>query len=216
MSPASARPQPLRGLSPEQVEADQRARIYTALGPAMARHSYEQMTVEHLVKGAGISRRTFYELFEGKSDAFCEAHAEALKRLAECVRAAAQPEPEWTAAVAAGIAAALGHFASDPAAAHLVVAEPLAAGPRPAYCHRLLVERFSPCLRQGREHASLEPGPHLEELLLASLAAMVATRLREGRAESLPELAPALTRLVLAPYLGGKEARRVASERAAG
>jgi AcrR family transcriptional regulator len=182
----------------------------------MVEHSYEQMTVEHLVKGAGISRRTFYELFADKSDAFCAAHAEALADLERCVHRAAGQEPDWPAATAAGIAAALGHFAADPAAAYLITAEPLAAGPRPAYCHRLLVERFSPCLRRGREHASLEPGPHLEELLLASVAAMVATQLREGRTAALPGLTPALTRLVLAPYLGGEEARRVASASARG
>ena len=216
----TAGPQPLRGLTPQQVEADQRARVHTALGAAMARHSYEQMTVEHLIKGAGISRRTFYELFADKSEAFCAAHGEALADLERCVQGAARQEPDWPAATAAGIAAALAHFAADPPAAHLITAEPLAAGPRPAYCHRLLVERFSPCLRQGREvaaasapgavaargDASLEPGPHLEELLLAGFAATVAAKLREGRAEALPGLGPSLTRLVLTPYLGGEEA----------
>jgi AcrR family transcriptional regulator len=206
----AARPQPLRGLTPEQVEADQRARIHTALGPAMAEHGYQQMTVEHLVRGAGISRRTFYELFEDKSDAFCAAHGEALERLAECAGAAAGAQRAWPEQIRAAVEAALIWASQNPDRAGLLCAEPLTAGPQMAYCHDALTERFSPCLDRGRGLGGFQTPPGQAEMLLAGIASLLATRLGAGASEALPDLAPQVTQLLLAPYVGTEEARRVA------
>jgi hypothetical protein len=46
--------------------------------------------------------------------------------------------------------------------------------------------------------------------LLAGIASLVSTRLGAGAGEALPELAPQVTQLLLGPYVGSEQARRVA------
>ncbi len=192
----------LHGLSAEAVIADQRQRIRAAVGESVSRRGYQATAVIHIIDRAGVSRRTFYELYAGKEKAFCASHSEAMALLAEEVRVACEVEAEWQGKTAAAIDAALRWAADEPHRAHLIAAEPFTAGPRPAYCHDLLVERFAPLLRRGRRQSPLELPPSLEAGLIGGLAGVVATHLRAGEAAALPDRAPSLTRFVLAPYVG--------------
>ncbi len=178
-----------------------------AVGEAVSERGYQATIVLDIVKAAGVSRRTFYDLFAGKEEAFCAAHEEALGMLEEEVRRACGYEPSWPGKVDAALEAALRWAAVEPRRAHLLFAEPLSAGPRPAYCHDRLVKRFAPLLRRGRILCSVDLHPSCEEVLLGGLASVVGTRLDPPRAASLPALAPSLAEFLLAPYLGPGEAR---------
>jgi AcrR family transcriptional regulator len=195
---------------PEVVAEDQRRRILAAVPPVLATHGYGGLTVRHIIERAGVSRRTFYDLYVGKVDAFVAAHEEILALLCARVDVACATAADWPAKVRAGLGATLDLAATEPLRMRLLVAEPLTAGPRPAYCHDLLVERFASRLRPGRCHAGGTPFPALEEMLVGGVAEILATRLRSDRADTLPELAPQLAELVLTPYLGLAETRRLA------
>jgi len=172
---------------------------------------YRRTTVRDVIASSGVSRRTFYERFGGKTEAFVAIHAEALDRLADRVGAAAAVEPDWPGKVAAGIATGLREMAEEPCRAQLLLGDPLGAGPRMGYCQERLVARFAPTLAEGRRFGPASPPPQsLETALLGSLIEIVSSRLRSGSAQSLPDLAPQLTEFVLSPYLGSKEAKRIA------
>ncbi len=206
----SARASRFHGLPPEAVADDQRRRILSAVPRAFAEHGYGGMTVRHVIEPAGVSRRTFYDLYAGLVDAFVAAHEEILALLCARVDAACGGGPDWPGRVRAGLLAALDLAVAEPLRVLLLVAEPCTAGPRPGYCHDLLVERIAPRLHEGRPEAKANLFPTLEEALIGGVAATVAGRLRSGRAASLPGLAPQLVELVLTPYLGPAEARHVA------
>ena len=53
-----------------------------------------------------------------------------------------------------------------------------------------------------------------ERALVGGIATLIVHRLEAGEAERLPELLPDLYELVLTPYLGREEARRLARESA--
>jgi AcrR family transcriptional regulator len=194
------------GLPTKVVEEDQRRRILVALGEAVAKHGYGATTVRRVIEPAGVSRRTFYDFYGGKEDAFCAAHGEALDLLGERVSSACERERQWPCGVAAAIAATLQWVAAEPRRAHLVVAESLIGGPRPTYCHDLLVARFAPLLRRGRGRPVARFSQNLEDLLISGLTGIIAARLRAGQALELPKLAPQLTEFVLTPYLGAEKA----------
>ncbi len=156
----------------------------------------------NIIGSAAVSRRTFYDLYRDKADAFCTVHGETLARLGREVDRACAAEPEWPRGVAAAIAAALSWAAAEPSRAHLLVGEPF-SGPRRGYCHDPLIARFSPHLRRGRAYGQTQLPPGLEELLLGGLAGLAATRLRTGRQAELPGLAADCTEFVLSPYLSG-------------
>jgi AcrR family transcriptional regulator len=195
------------------VAADQCRRIVVAGGETFSSRGYDGTAVEQIIGLAGVSRRTFYDLFANKEDAFRVAHGEALKDLSDRVALACDVEREWSRGVAAAIAAALAWASVEPRRAQLVAGGPAVAGPLSAYCHDVLVARFAPSLRAGWTTGEAPVSSILEEALLAGIAAIVELRLAgEGAASSLRDLAPQLIELALTPYVGAAEARRIAGE----
>ncbi len=64
-----------QGLSRDEVRTHQRERIYLALEAEMSAKGYTDTSVADIVKGAGVSRQTFYELFASKQDCFLASYA---------------------------------------------------------------------------------------------------------------------------------------------
>jgi AcrR family transcriptional regulator len=197
--------------SPDSTATDQRRRIIAASVAEFTHRGYDRTTVELVIQRAGVSRRTFYDVFRSKDDVFCTVHRMALELLAERVGVACESERDWPQKVAAGLAAALDWLAKEPGFSRLIVGGPFTAGPRAAYCHDLLVAHFAPGLRPGRDAASIELPPALEEMLLAGIAGLLALRLEGGELSSVTSLLPELIELVLTPYIGAEEAVGIAT-----
>ena len=66
-------PRGRHGLSREEVEASQRDRMLLALAAAMTEKGYVGTSVADVLKGAGVSRETFYQQFSSKLDCFMSA-----------------------------------------------------------------------------------------------------------------------------------------------
>jgi AcrR family transcriptional regulator len=72
-------------LPQEVVIAHQRERLLASAADAVADYGYAELTVRDLIEGAGVSRRTFYQLFEDKLECVLAAHRMALDRLSEVI-----------------------------------------------------------------------------------------------------------------------------------
>ena len=66
-------------LPQDVVVAHQRERLLDAAAPAMADKGYAELTVRDLIDRAGVSRRTFYQLFDDKLDCVFAAHERAFE-----------------------------------------------------------------------------------------------------------------------------------------
>lgn len=194
---SSARRPRLRGPA---VAVDQRRRIRAGAAGAVSRHGFAHATVTQIVAAAGVSRRTFYELYPDMQAAFLAAHEEALANLTARV-SAATASLSWRPGVEAAIGAALAFAATFPERALLLAGGPLTAGPWAAAAHDQLLARFAPALARGRCCRRATRPAALEEVVIAGISGVVAGRLRDGRAGELPALAPQLTGFALAPYL---------------
>lgn len=197
-----------QGMSPRQVAAHQRRRLLAALPAAFAEHGYDGAAVGELVRRSHVSRRTFYDLFEGKDDALLACHGEALAELLAAVRGACVGE--WPLRVREGLGAILAAAIADPLRFRLLAGEPYLAGPHADAFRATLVRRLAPRLRRGRRLAGSQLFPALEEVLIAGVSSVVLARLRAGRAPELRGDAPDLTEFVLVPYLGPDRARALA------
>ena len=62
-------------LSRDEVRSHQRERIFGALEAVMATQGYSSTSVADIIKSAGVSRQTFYELFTSKQDCFLASYA---------------------------------------------------------------------------------------------------------------------------------------------
>jgi AcrR family transcriptional regulator len=70
------------GVGREKVSEIQRARILAAMTEVAAERGAGNVTVAHVVSRSGVSRRTFYELFDDREACFLAAFDDALQRIA--------------------------------------------------------------------------------------------------------------------------------------
>jgi len=182
---------------------------------ALARKGYAEMSVEDVLTEAGVSRTTFYEHFKNKRECALRAHEEAFDRLAAELFRACAGESEWPARVAAAIEAAIGFAAQAPEEAQLLLVDALAADPTLAKRVLASNDYLVGLLRNGREQCvQATTLPELtERALIGAAASLIGNRLMSGQVDRLPELEPQLVQLMLMPYVGIGEARRVAEAR---
>jgi AcrR family transcriptional regulator len=198
---------------PREVVVDhQRQRLLRGVAAALAEHGYAAMNVEHVLARSGVSRTTFYENFDNKRDCVLVAHEEAFGRLSGELVGACAAESQWPRKVARAIAAAIEFAMWAPEEAQLLLVEAVAADP--ALASRVLVSNdfLVGLLRNGRERCPQAATlPELtERALIGATTSIIGARLLAGQADRLPALEPQLVQLVLMPYIGIEEARRVA------
>ncbi|HEV7769115.1 MAG TPA: hypothetical protein VGO66_00450 [Solirubrobacterales bacterium] len=145
---------------------------------------------------------------------FADAFDAAQARLRAVVDSACVEENRWASKVATVISRVLEFAAAEPAQARVLTSGAFDNGVYGALRHRRMVEGLAAELGAGRRHRQLAVDlPELtEEALIGGVAEIVAERLRAGEGATLPDLASELIELVLTPYLGAEEAKRVASE----
>jgi AcrR family transcriptional regulator len=107
-------PQTGVGLSDEQVARLRCARIEDALVEVVAAQGFAALTVDDIAARGGLSRKTFYELYDNKGDAFFAAYDAIVERVATRMRAAAAVDATASDKIAAAVAQLL----------HVVVAHP--------------------------------------------------------------------------------------------
>jgi AcrR family transcriptional regulator len=87
------------------------------------------MSVEDVTRTAGVSRRTFYDHFTSKDDAFLTAFDAVGAQLVAHVRAAYEESMSFPEGIVACLAAFLEFVGSEPHYADMCIVEALAAGP---------------------------------------------------------------------------------------
>src|SRR6202035_4915675 len=97
-----------------------------------------KVSVAHVVARSGVSRRTFYEIFEDREDCFLAAFDEAVGRVGAVVLPAYGQGGSCQARARAALSALLEFLQEDPGTGCLVIVESLAAGPK-ALEHRTRV-----------------------------------------------------------------------------
>lgn len=202
------------GLPRDFVVHNQRERLIAGLAEAVAEKGYGGTTIADITRHAAVSRRTFYEHFEGKDECFVAAFDTVTEQLRERVEEAYEAEDEWADGVRAGIGAMLTFLASEPNLARLAMVEALVAGPVVVERYDASVQTFLPYLTAGREGRSKAVLDRLsdstEEALVGGMVSLVARRIVAGQTEELESLLPDLVEFTLAPYVGNDEAARIA------
>lgn len=196
------------GLSRGFVQSNQRARILNATIEAAAELGYASTNVEDIVRRAGVSRRTFYELFGNKHDAFLAAYDAAASGLFAAVQEAMHAETAFEPRIVAGFAAFIGHLAALPGPARVCIVEALAAGPDAAARRTEVMSGFARVIDESAQalpHYSLLPTMTAEAIVGGAYDA-VFRHLGSGR--ELSTLLPDLVEVALLPYVGLEAAKR--------
>jgi len=199
------------GLPREFVAENQRERLLNGVVEAVAAHGYNETTIALIAEAAKISRRTFYEHFEGKEECFLAAYEMIDAHVRTAVQAAGDPEGPWPELVRARLSALLEVLSRDAAVARCYLTEPLAAGGDLAARYRDSMQLLAEAIRPQRSPADIDVEVR-DQVLMGGVTILIARCLKAGGAARLGDLLPDLTELVLAPYLGREEARRLARQ----
>jgi AcrR family transcriptional regulator len=204
------------GLPRDFVVHNQRERLIAGLAEAVAEKGYGGTTIADITRHAAVSRRTFYEHFDGKDECFVAAFDTVTEQLRERVDAAFKAEDDWPEAAKAGIGSMLAFLAAEPNLARLAMVEAMVAGPVVVERYDAAVQTFLPYFAAGREGRSKKVLARLsdstEEALVGGMVSLISRRIVSGQAEDLESLLPDLTEFALAPYVGNDEAARVARD----
>jgi len=209
------------GLSRVFVAENQRERLLNGVVDAVAEHGWNVTTIASITAAAKISRRTFYEYFEGKQDCFLAAYAMIETHVLDAMLAAPGADEPWPDRVRPRLAALLDVLARDPAVARCFLVEPLAAGGEVAARYREAMQLLAATLRPEPPPSQLNMEVR-DQALIGGIATLIVRRLNDVPVErgpyghrstgtSLRSLLPDLTELALAPYVGRAEAKRLAA-----
>ncbi|MFI6514417.1 TetR/AcrR family transcriptional regulator [Spirillospora sp. NPDC050679] len=207
-------PRGRHALSREEVDRIQRTRLCAAMADVMAEQGYVATSVEDVLKRAGVSRQSFYRLFDSKADCFMASFDMAadilLRRVldslgdgaggeqAEQAEASAKAPPdgrddrdEPLRRFERAVTAYLDVLAAELPFARLFLVEVYAAGPEALRRRGELQATLSGTLADLLEVTD-EAGRFTCQMIIAATSAMVTVPVAERDPERLHAIGPAL------------------------
>jgi AcrR family transcriptional regulator/DNA-binding MarR family transcriptional regulator len=192
----------------------QRTRLLDATVALVGAEGYRRLTARRVSAWAGVSNKTFYDLFSDREDCFLAAFDRAIDELSASLRPAWEGEKEWSARVRAALGALLDMLDREPALRALVFVEALGAGSRVLERRGEVLQLCACAIDQGREGAKGRELPSLTaEGLVGAVFGVVYARLLERSGESLAGLVNPLMATIVLPYRGHAVAARELGQR---
>ncbi len=200
--PGGRLPRGAHSLTREQVEANQRERIMTAMVDLVGEQGYGATSVTEVAKRAGVSRKAFYEQFANKQECFLATYdalvAEGLDRASAAAREGGGLQDE----LGLGLGAIFQRVIETPSVQRLVLLEVTAAGPAGIQRREQLISGYEGMLRE-RLGVAPRPGIIPNPLLRAVVGGILRvlyTRVQSGAQRKLPALISELVRWSFAYY----------------
>lgn len=192
----------------------QRARLIAALADVARERGVAGATVAHIVARSGVSRRTFYELFEDRDDCFRAAFDQAVEQAARRVTPAFRAGGGWRDHVRGGLRALLEFLEDEPDLGALCVVDALGAGPLALARRAQVIDILIDAVDQGGARSGrsgVRPTRLTAEGVVGAVLAVLHARLTQERSPQMVELLGPLMGIVVLPYLGRAAAAREAA-----
>ena len=205
------RRRPARRSGREGVDDIQRARILGAMVEVARERGVANVTVANVVARSGVSRRTFYELFENLEECFLAAFEQALARASVAVAREYGRPGKWRERVKAGLTALLEFLEDEPEAGALTIVDALGAGPRALRRRADVLTRIIDAIDAGGKaeaKVGRRPARLSAEGVVGAVFAVLHARLLEPKRKPLTSLLNPLMAMIVLPYLGPAAAQK--------
>jgi AcrR family transcriptional regulator len=185
----------------------QRARLLDATVGLVVEVGVRGLTVRRVTARAGMSSKTFYDLFSDREECLLAAFDHAVGRIAEVVLPAYGAEDDWVAGMRAGLGALLGLLDGELVLGRFVSVEALACGPLVLERRAGLLEDLAGVIdaRAGSESEDVSL-PLTAEGVLGAVCSVIHARLLESDPGPLVSLLGPLMATVVLPYRGHEAA----------
>ena len=198
------------GLGRDDVATIQRARLLAAMFDVVWERGAAHVTVADVSTRSGVSRRTFYELFDDRDDCLLAAFDEAIDRVTAVVIPAYEGPGQWREKIRNALVGLLGVFDWQPGIARLLVVESLAAGPLALQHRAHILQVLAEVVDRGREASGTtrEIPALTAEGVVGAVLSVIHARLVSDDARPLIELTSPLMGIIVLPYQGPSAARK--------
>jgi len=194
----------------------QRARLLAAMTEICGERGGANVTVAHVVERAGVSRRTFYELFDDRDECFLAAFDDAIERAAAYAFERYDPSARWTERLRSALTGLLWFLDVESDAGWLLIVGSLGAGAGVLQARRRVLAQIVSVVDEGRAESKTDLGlsPMTAEGVVGAVFSVIhgrmidSPRTVEADGPSLVELLNPLMSIVAMPYLGPAAARR--------
>jgi AcrR family transcriptional regulator len=191
-------------LPTEAQDFHRRARIVDAAVREIAEHGYAQAAVGAIADRAGVSRRAFYNTFDGKEEALIWAYDVAAAYAIPQILRALRAERSWERGAAAALSTYLAILDCDPAWALACLRDVPAAGERVRAARDAA---RAPVLEALQPRPSGPPTAGVEvETMLTAIDAITVDGLRHAPDQPLLARREELAAFALAPFVEAPEA----------
>jgi AcrR family transcriptional regulator len=187
--------------------------MIAALAEVTRERGVAATAVAHIVARSGVSRRTFYELFEDREDCFRAAFDQAVADAARRVVPAFHAGRSWKERVRGGLRALLEFLEDEPDLGTLCVVDVLGAGPRVLARRTEVVSVLIEAVDEGRAavRRGAQPPRLAAEGIVGAVLAVLHARLTQEQTPRTVDLLGPLMGIVVLPYLGAAVAAREAA-----
>jgi AcrR family transcriptional regulator len=198
----------------------QRSRLVNAAVAVASEHGYGEISATAVVARAGVSRKTFYELFDSCEDCLLAVLEEAFAQMASVAGPAYEEQDRWSERLRAALLALLEFLESERDMGAFALSYLVGYGPRSPVLRARVLRRLQRVVEEG--HSQAKPShklpPLTAEFVVGGVLAVIHARLQSGPQRMGAVVNPLMWMIVL-PYLGptvaGKELTRTAPKRAA-
>lgn len=169
------------------------------------------MSATAVVERARVSRKTFYDFFDGREDCFMAVLDDAFAQISELVAPAYEQQGDWAERIRAAVVALLAYLEREPDTGVLALAYMLGQGPPIPEPRELVLARLCGAVESGRSRAAsprrFQATPLAAEMVIGGVLAVIHRRLQLSRRD-LSGLANELTWMLVLPYRGAAAADR--------
>lgn len=197
------------------VEGMQRRRLCLAMVEVVSEVGFESATIARVCGRAGVSRRTFYEIFDDREQCLLATFDQAIEHLTHLLEPVYTSDGSWCERTRDSLIALLEIFDNEPDLARMCVVETLKTGLILSERRAEVITGLVGLIEQGRSEAKRgnEPPPLAGQGVVGGVLSIIHAHLLErspgNRAQHpLVELTGPLMSMIVHPYLGSAEARR--------
>jgi AcrR family transcriptional regulator len=194
----------------------QRRRLLSASVEVAYERGVQALTVATICERAGLSRKTFYSMYEEREEFLLAAFQDVVAQARDAVLQVLAREATWRERVRTGLVGLLELLDREPGIGRLLVVDALGAGAPTLEARREVLARLAAIVDEGRTDTGRGPRaktdrqlpPLTAEGVVGAVLAVVHARMLHREEAPLVELTNPLMAMIVQPYLGVSAAQK--------
>jgi AcrR family transcriptional regulator/DNA-binding MarR family transcriptional regulator len=186
----------------------QQTRLLDAAVAVVAEEGVKCLSATRVSGRAGMSTKTFYDLFADGEDCFLGVFDRAIEELAAAAGPVWAGEGDWVERVRGAVIVLLASIERDRALGKVVFVEALGAGPRVLARRAEVLDRAAGFIDEGRVGGPAGLPPLVAAPVAGAAFSVIHARLVQERPESLMEIVNPVVATVVLPYRGQEASAR--------